>query len=590
MIESLKLVIKTNKSKGFFPVFITIFLITFLSSCTVAPVKLNEQDNAQVAKNTLKKLHIKDTIKEFKIDLKQAIALALENNLEYRLKKVQAALAYKQYDLAKTEMYPNLDLAFAYDKRNRDYVKTLGTTTGGESDAQSLIPHTIKTGSVVFNWDVLDFGLSYVRAKQAADRYLLSMEQRKQMAAKIINDVIKNYTLAYYGQELEQQIKDLEKSLSDSLSQTDKALEQGVGEKQQLLERQKVLVEDYRESKDYLTYFGQSRDKLLNLLSFNSPNKLENTPLKLAKPDPYLIKLPALDSQLLYLDTVSLFYRPEVSEAIYKIKETEKQKTVAVLEKLPSFGIKLGYNYDSDKYLLHQNWWSDNLSLAWNILQLASIPAAMDTADAQVEAAKLTQIASSAVILSEIRILLFNYKMKKYDFHLAEKESLFAGQLYEHSLNLLTAGMGSEQDLVRYKLQAVNAELSKLKSFVDARNIFEDLVLAMGLYGSEGEFINKSYVDTAVINKWLEKFSNNEFDEIVQIEYKNIDQAYNLSNDSQMHKEYGKKAEESEKPTHKKSKEDHHARLNVTLPGNTGNSLLAQSFDNYLTKLFSYTI
>ncbi len=585
MARRVKLISKMTNKSTVLPVVVTVFFAAILSSCSVAPVKLTNQDKAQVTKNTLQKLHINDSIKEFKIDLKQAIALALENNLEYRLGKVQAALAYKQYDLAKTDMYPNLDLAFAYDKRNRDYVKILGTTTGEDSTAQSLIPHTIKTGNVVFNWDVLDFGLSYVRAKQAADRYLLSMEQRKQMAAKIINDVIKSYTLAYYGQELEQQIKDLEKSLSDSLALTDSALEQGVGEKQQLLEAKKVLIEDYREAKDYLTYFSQSRDKLLNLLSFNSPNKLENSPLKLERPDPYLVKLPALDTHLLYLDTVSLFYRPEVSESIYKIKETEKQKTVAVLEKLPSFGIRLGYNYDSDKYLLHQNWWSDNLSLAWNILHLASIPAAMDTAEAQIEAAKLTQLASSAVILSEIRILLYNYKMKKYDFHLAEKESLFSGQIYEHILNLSTAGMGNEQDLIKYKLQAINSELSKLKSFADARNIFEDLVLAMGLYGLEGEFINKSYVDTAIINKWLEKFSNKEFDDIITTEFKNIDQIYNLSNSSDVYKKHNKD-KESEKPMHEKPKKDQHARLDINLP--TDSNSIGKSL--HLTKLFSNPI
>lgn len=570
-----------------------IIVVSFIPSCAVKPEKIAKSEQAEVTKSTLNQLHLSKNIKEFKIDLKQAIALALENNLEYRLKKVQSALFYKQYDLAKTEMYPNIDLSFAYDHRNRDYIKTLGDTSGEASTAQSLVPHTIKRGNVIFNWDILDFGLSYVRAKQAADRYLISQEQRKKMAAEVINDVIKNYTLAYYGQELAKQIKELEQSLADSLDSTDKAIEQNLGEKQQLLEYKKGLVEDFREARDYVTYFGQARDKLLNLLSLNSQQKLEDTPVVLEKPDPYLIKLPAVDSDLLSLDTVSIFNRPEVSESVYKIKETERQKTVAVLEKLPSLGFKLGYNYESDKYLYFQNWWSDNLSLAWNLLHLASIPAALDTAEAQLEAAKFTQLASSAVILSEIRVLLYNYKMKKYDFHLAEKESQFAGDLYQHSLNLSTAGMGKEQDLIRYKLSAVNSELSKLKSFVDARNIFEDLIMAMGLYGTGGELVNKSYVDMAVINKWIALFGSQEFDQIINDQYKNIFASNNLENESKVHQEHAKakeKERENKKPMHEKPKKDQHARLHVNLPGDSGNLTFAKALNSYLTKLFSYTI
>jgi len=284
----------------------------------------------------------------------------------------------------------------------------------------------------------------------------------------------------------------------------------------------KIILEDYRSAKDYLIYFNQSRDKLLSLINYNSNQQLEDVGVKLFPPDQYLTKLPAINSSLLNLDTIALFYRPELTQALYKINETEKQKYLVVLERLPSLGFNLGYNYDSDKFLLHQNWWSDNISLAWNLLNLATIPGALDTTETQIEAAKLTHLASSAVVLGEIRVLLYNYKMKKYDYTLAEQESVYSNDIYQHSLNNFAANLSEKQVLLTDKLVAMNAELTRLRAFVDTRNLLEDIIMSLGLYHTEGDLVKKDYVDTAIINKWINKFNEHEFDKLISAEYKNL--------------------------------------------------------------------
>lgn len=567
---------------------IALYSLIFLVSCTIAPEQVSNIEKAKTIKKSLVELHVEEGEQFVGINLQQAIALALQNNLEYRLQKVQTALAYKQFDLAKTEMYPNLDLTFAYDVRNRDYVKELSDTSTTGAQPQGLIPHTLKTGKVLFNWNVLDLGLSYVRAKQAGDRYLLTMEQRRQQASSIINQVLKNYTLAYYSQELAPQIKELGDSISQALANTDKAIEYSTGDRESYFQYKKTLMEDFRTVKDYLTFFQQAREKFLSLINFNSKRKIENTSLRLVKPDNYLVKLPVVDSNLLYLDTVSLFYRPEISQAVYKVKETQRQRYVVVLEKLPSFGFNFGLNYDSDKFILHQNWWSHNMSIAWNILNLASIPAALDTAETQLEAAKLTHLATSAVILGEIRVLLYNYKMKKYDFHLAEKESEFASSIYNHSFNLNSSGLGDEQTLLKNKVIAVSSELSKLKSFVDARNLFEDFVLALGLYGSKGDFINKGDVNLAAVNEWMNNFNNYDFDKLIDSEYTSINNAHKLYEVSELH---SKENKNKNKPKHDQSKTEKHARLKLNMPQQVTDSYqLAIDVKKYLIKLLNYAV
>lgn len=509
---------KPNRRIGILLVFTSI--TTFLtSSCSVQPEVLSSLEKRNQVYNSLDALEYKDQ-NVISIDLRQAIVLAIENNLEYRLNKMQAALAYKQYDLAKLDLYPKIDVNTAYDHRNKDYIKNLINTSTGTG--QSLIPHTIKTGTILFNWNVLDFGLSYIKAKQASDRYLAVTEQRKKIAMKVINDVVKNYALAYYAQEINKQIREVEQSISDSLKLTDTAIDKEIGERDKLLANRKILLDLYKVTREHLVYFNQSRDKLLNLINFNSTNQLGANMVVLMPLDKYLSKLPVVNSNLASLDVVALFNRPEITEASYKTNEVKRQKIAVVLEKLPSLGFSMGYNYDSDKFLKFQNWWSDNVHLAWNLLQLAAIEPAIDTVETQIKAQELTYLASSAVVLGEIRVLLYNYKMRQYDYNLAEKESAYTTAIYKHNLNLLSTGMNSEQEVIKDKIASMNSELEKIKSFVDARNLLEDVIMSLGLYQLNGELVNNDHVNLAVVDEWLNMFNTSRFDDIIKKEYEQI--------------------------------------------------------------------
>ncbi len=493
-------------------IFLFIFITLLLSSCATPPEKISKKDRQKHAATTLDTLQT--SAKEVKsIDLRQAISLAIENNLEYKVNKLQAALAYKQYDLAKLDMAPKIDTSFAYNKRNKDYIKNLANAPAGP--AQSLIPHTQEIGTMLFNWNVLDFGLSYVRAKQAGDRYMVAQEERKKIAMQLINNVVKNYTLAYYGQVMNKQMAEVEKEVDKFLKVADVALDQGIDDRNKLLDYKKSLLEAYRESRNYITYFNESRDKLMSLISYNSEDTSDAPQIELLPPEAYLTKLPVINSKLADLDMVALFNRPELTQAIYKTNEVSRQKWVELLQRLPSFGFNFGYNYDSDKNLKYQNWFSENMTIAWNLLQLASIQPSLDTAETQLEAQELTYLASSAVILGEIRVLLYNYKSKKYDYDLAARQSKYDDEIYKQSLNLVSSGMSDQQTLVKDKISAINSEMMKLRTFIEARNLLEDVILSLGLYHTPGELVMDEFVNPTIIAKWMDNFTSTSFDKII---------------------------------------------------------------------------
>ena len=76
---------------------------------------------------------------------------------------------------------------------------------------------------LTLSWDVLDFGLSYVRAKQSADRVLIASERKRRVANRIIEDVRTAYWRAVSAQRLIDKLSNLESDIETALTESDAA-------------------------------------------------------------------------------------------------------------------------------------------------------------------------------------------------------------------------------------------------------------------------------------------------------------------------------------------------------------------------------
>jgi hypothetical protein len=113
--------------------------------------------------------------------------------------------------------------------------------------------------------------------------------------------------------------------------------------------------------------------------------------------------------------------------------------------------------------------------------------------------------------------------MKKYDYNVVEKSSRYASDMYKNNLNLLASGLYDQQSVLKDKITAINGELAKLRSFIDARNILEDIILALGMYQFNGELLTDENAMNKAINQWIDAFDKNEFDTIIAAERQKIE-------------------------------------------------------------------
>ena len=161
-----------------------LIMVVFVAACSRSPEPLDRADISKELQSDLDKLGVMPEAIDAPLSLYQAIARAILYNREYKLAAMEAALSQRQYDLAKTNILPALTLSAGYTARDK-YAASASTTFDNDTPAPLGADPSYSvsqdkdrsTANAVFTWNILDFGLSYVRAGQSADRRMIAIER-----------------------------------------------------------------------------------------------------------------------------------------------------------------------------------------------------------------------------------------------------------------------------------------------------------------------------------------------------------------------------------------------------------------------------
>ena len=155
-----------------------------LSGCSITPEVLTPEEVEQGAAADLNTMFMDQEPVSGPITLYEAIARAVKYNLDHRLKMMEEALAQKQLDLVRYDQLPELTASAGYYSRDNFSGGTSIALTGPNKGDVSLIASTSSEKQVtdvngILVWNVLDFGVSYVRAQQQSKEVLITEERRR---------------------------------------------------------------------------------------------------------------------------------------------------------------------------------------------------------------------------------------------------------------------------------------------------------------------------------------------------------------------------------------------------------------------------
>ncbi|MEO0730614.1 MAG: TolC family protein, partial [Pseudomonadota bacterium] len=167
-----------------------------LAGCAITAEPLTDAELASAADENLANVTAEQEPIRGRVGLFDAMARALKYNLDHKVEVYQAALRYEELDVARFELLPDLVAKSDFARRDNFSASVTRQVVNGDLGPAGAFQtfntsqdRSRRNADIEFSWHVLDFGLSYVRARQAADKALVAEEARRKVVNRVIEDV-----------------------------------------------------------------------------------------------------------------------------------------------------------------------------------------------------------------------------------------------------------------------------------------------------------------------------------------------------------------------------------------------------------------
>ena len=462
-----------SKASRFFAVSVLALAVT---GCAVKTQPIEPGVSEQRAKSDLASMFKNQEALQGPLTLHEAMARAVKYNLEARLKIMEEALAQRQVDLATFDMLPRMAMSAGYAGRSN---VSASSSQSILTNTQSLEPSTSQdrdrdVADLTMVWNVLDFGVSYVNAKQQGDQRLIVQERRRKVVQTIIQDVRSAYWRAVAAERLLAQIDALMARVDQAKANSQQLGEQRLGDQIATLNYQRALIEATRQLEEQRRALSLAKTELGALINLAPGSKLT-----LASSNDYSV--PELKVDLATLEQQALASRPELREQDYQARISAAEVRKSMLRMLPGLEFSAGGHYDSNSFLSNQSWADYGVKITWNLFNVISAPAAINVAKAGEQVVEARRQAMSMAVLAQLYVANANYNEARRQFATSQQLVSLDGQIVEQLRNRHQAQGIGELELIQGELNALQADLRRDLAYAELRNSYGQVFASAGL-------------------------------------------------------------------------------------------------------------
>lgn len=447
-----------------------------LSGCVVTPEPLSESELALTADTNMAQVTQDQEPTSRSISLYEAMARALKYNLDHKVELMARDLADAKINIARADMLPSLVANSNYSNRDNkpfSYSESL-------SGVRSVDPSTSKeqktlTKDISFSWNILDFGLSYVRAKQAADNAMIAEEQKRKVVNRIIEDVRTAYWRAVSADRLMSGFQRLEARVERALRNSRSLGNSGYTSPVSALTFQRELVDIKKRLQKLERELKTAKIQLAALMNLR-PDEPYSLVIPKRRMSSLQIKIPPQEMVRLALQN-----RPEIREISYKSRINEKEAEAALLELLPGIQLYGGANFDSNEFLLDNNWVSWGAKASWNVMKLFQYPARKGLIDAEAQLNHQRGLALTMAIMTQVEVARARYYYLRKSAGTSAEYYSIQSKILKQVKASSASGAASEQSLIREEMNTLVASAEYDIAFSDLQNAFAGIYSSIGI-------------------------------------------------------------------------------------------------------------
>ncbi len=464
-----------NPIKKLFIVFICLALV----ACARSPKVIDAESLSISIAEEIAELEIDASLKN--IDLHTAIAIAVRNNRDLRISVMESALSQSQRDLQKFDMLPDIALNAGYSEFTELQPSTSQSADNDMGDVNALDgteSYTISRGkgletrNIEFTWNALDFGLSYIRAGQQADRYLIAKELERKAIQNITRDIIRSYWKAQASENLLEKLNPLLKRVEDALADSQYIEELLISAPMDSLLYQKELLDVQRTLQTQQRALINSKNELATLMGL-----LPGEKFTLADNDTYLTNI---NMDIQSMEEIALLSRPELMESRYQKRISSKDTRAAMLALIPSLKFNAAYGYTDNDLLLNQDTTEYGASIGGNLFDIFSIGATRKASKANEELIAERHLAIAMTVLSQVHLSNINYDLAIEEYDTAQRYLDVAQRISKQVQNAQKVSRFGELEVIREEASLLVAELRKDLAFSEMQHSIGQIYASIG--------------------------------------------------------------------------------------------------------------
>lgn len=450
----------------------------FASGCAVAPKPLSEQERQQRVAQDLQTLFKDVEPISGELTLHEAFARALKYNYDYRLRSMEQSMAVAQLDLVKYDMLPRLTVAAGYNSRNNDAgSRSVDLATGVESNlfsgAQERNRHT---DSAVLAWNVLDFGVSYVRAQQQAEQVLIAEERKRKVVQNIAQDVRQAFWRAYGAHKALPRLNALLLRVKEALARSQQIEKQKMMPPLQALSYQRSLLDLHQQIVNKRQELVLAKTELAALINLRPGTDFNPT----VGDEKALIDSMRVMDDLDALDQTALNSRPELREEDYRKRITVLDARKALYSMLPGIDLSFGASHDSNKYLYRNNWTEASANISFNLLRVFAYPSMKKAQETQMVLDDTRRVATSMAVLTQVRIASQRYQEARAEYDISRQASDVDARIEQQVRAQTKANTEAEMELLRSEVKAALSEMQRYVSLANLQTAYARVANSVG--------------------------------------------------------------------------------------------------------------
>jgi outer membrane protein TolC len=457
--------------------FYIILIGLFLSGCSVIPVSLTNEEIVEQAKQDRIAVTQNQEAVDGPISLYESIARALKYNLDFHLEYAEKVLSGTQLDLSRYELLPQLVVTSGYNGRDKfSGSSSRSLLTGVQSlESSTSSDRDVFNTDLSLSWNVLDFGLSYIRAKQAADQVLIAEEEKRKVVNRIVQDVRTAYWRAVTNDRLILRLEELLVRVIAAIEESKLIEKKRLDRPLTALTYQRELIGIKRELEELQRDLSLAKIQLAALMNLRPGEDYD-----LVIPDRVAVAN-KVDISPEMMEQLALENRPEIRTVSYEQRINRQETKAAILSLMPGLDLNFGKSHSSNSFLFNTNWLSYGAQISWNLLNIFKLPATKRNNEARDKVLEARRLALSMAIMTQVHVSLAQYEHAQKEYKTAADYYLTQEKILEQLKSGITAKSVTEQSLIREEMNMMVAEIKYDIAYSDVENAYASIFASLGI-------------------------------------------------------------------------------------------------------------